>query len=77
MDNKCPKCGKKLSIFYIKQNCPECNCNLVYYDMEKQLEKDAEKAEAEYAALERILLKITPKFIKKLLDTKQNGKVSD
>lgn len=65
MDNNCPKCGKKLSIFYIKQECPECGCNLVYYDMESRLEKDAEKAEAEFAAFEKFMAKITSVFKKK------------
>lgn len=66
MDNKCPKCGKKLSLFYIKQNCPECGCDLVYYDMESRLQKDGEKAEAEYAKLDEILAKIESKFHKLL-----------
>lgn len=64
MDNSCPKCGKKLSLFYIKQNCPDCGCNLVYYDMENRLEKDAEKAEAEFAAFDRFIDKVIPKFLK-------------
>ncbi len=64
MDNKCPKCGKKLSLFYIKQDCPECGCDLLYYDMEKKLEKDADKAEKEFEALDRFLAKFT-KFLPK------------
>lgn len=65
MDNKCPKCGKKLSFWYIKQNCPECGCDLLYYDMDKRLEEDAVKAEAEFEALERLLGKIKLKSRKK------------
>ena len=64
MDNKCPKCGKKLSIFYLKQNCPECGCNIMYYDMEKRLEEDSVKAEAEWEKLNRILAGIIPKSIR-------------
>lgn len=64
MDNKCPKCGKKLSIFYLKQNCPECGCNIMYYDMEKRLEGDSVKAEAEWEKLNRILAGIVPKSIR-------------
>lgn len=64
MDNKCPKCGKKLSIFYLKQNCPECGCNIMYYDMEKRLEEDSVKAEAEWEKLNRILTKIVPKSVR-------------
>ena len=65
MDNKCPKCGKKLSVWYIKQNCPGCGCDLLYYDMDKRLEEDAKKAEAEFEAVKRFTEKITPKFLKK------------
>lgn len=64
MDNKCPKCGKKLSIFYLKQNCPECGCNIMYYDMEKRLVEDSVKAEAEWEKLNRILAGIVPKSIR-------------
>lgn len=55
MENKCPKCSTQLSIFYIKQTCPECGCDLLNHDREKRLEQDAVKAEAEFAKLERIL----------------------
>lgn len=72
MDNKCPKCHKKLSIFYLKPNCPYCNCNIVYYDMENRLEEDAKKAEEDYAKLDKMIKKITkifvPKFIRKRIE---------
>ncbi len=55
MENKCPKCGKKLSVFYIKQNCSECGCDLLNYNREESLERDAERAEAEFAKLEGLL----------------------
>lgn len=61
MENKCPKCGKKLSVFYIKQNCNECGCDLLNYNREASLERDAEKAEAEFAMLERLLSKFKRK----------------
>lgn len=48
MENKCPKCGKKLSLFYVKQECDNCGCNLLYYDMENRLEQDARQAKEEY-----------------------------
>lgn len=60
MDNRCPKCGAKLSIFYLKPTCPKCGCNIMYYNMDARLEKDSEKAEAEWAKLE----KLVPKFIR-------------
>ncbi len=62
MDNRCPKCDKKLSIFYIKQECPECGCDLLYYDMENRLKQDEEKAEAEFAKLDAFLGKIKAKL---------------
>ncbi len=65
MDNKCPKCGEKLSVFYLQENCPKCGANILYYNMEERLEEDAKKAEAEYAKAWALLDKVTPKFIKK------------
>lgn len=67
MDNKCPKCGKKLSLFYLKENCPECGCNIMYYDMENRLEEDAKKAEAEFEKLDRVLGEIRLIFNKIIL----------
>lgn len=55
MNNKCPKCNEKLSPFYMKQTCPKCNTNLVYYDLDKRLEADHEKAMREQAAVDRVL----------------------
>ena len=41
MNNKCPKCGGRLSPFYLKENCPHCGVNLLYYKLEERLEADA------------------------------------
>ncbi len=72
MEKNCPKCGKKLSIFYIKETCSECGCNLMYYNMESRLEEDHQKAMAEFQKLDeikakfiRVLEKITSIFRKK------------
>ena len=51
--NKCPKCGKKLSPFYMKQNCPECGANLMYYKLDERLEADAKQAQKEVDAVNR------------------------
>ena len=72
MDNKCPKCGEKLSIFYLKETCPKCGVNILYYNMDKRLEEDAAKAEAEYEKLDQFIDKITPKFIKKRMNKKKD-----
>lgn len=72
MDNKCPKCGERLSVFYLKETCPKCGANILYYNMDKRLEEDAAKAEAEYEKLGQLVDKITPKFIKKRMQKKRD-----
>lgn len=62
--DKCPKCGKKLTVFNISQICKECGCDILNYDLEKRLEADSIQAEKEFEELERFLDKILPKFIK-------------
>lgn len=54
-NNNCPKCGKKLSPFYMKQNCPNCNINLLYYKMDERLEADAKKAKREVDSVRSFL----------------------
>lgn len=49
--SKCPKCSGKLSPFYMKQNCPHCGVDLLYYQMDAQLEADAKKAQKEVDAV--------------------------
>lgn len=61
MDNKCPKCGKKLNVFYFKSECPECGCNMMYYNMEARLEEDSIKAEAEWDRFYKFLAKFKRK----------------
>ncbi len=41
MNNKCPKCGEKLNPFYLKQNCPHCGVDILYYKLDERLEADA------------------------------------
>lgn len=65
MDNKCPKCGAKLRLFDFKPECPKCGCNIMYYNMEQRLDADAEKAEAEWAKVDALLYKLTPKRFRK------------
>ncbi len=49
--SKCPKCGAKISPFYLKENCPSCNVSLLYYNLNKRLEDDQMKAEKEVNAV--------------------------
>lgn len=53
--SKCPKCGKEIKPLYMKENCPHCNVNLLYYNLENRLNEDAQKADREYGAVERLL----------------------
>ena len=66
--DKCPKCGKKLTILNIKQECPACGCDLLYYDIDKRLEEDAIQAEKEFEWVEKKL-----GFIKKIFGKKNKA----
>lgn len=66
--DKCPKCGKKLTILNIKQECPTCGCDLLYYDIDKRLEEDAIQAEKEFEWVEKKL-----GFIKKIFGKKKKA----
>ena len=39
----------------MKQNCPKCNTNLVYYDLDKRLEADHIQAMKEQEAVDKVL----------------------
>lgn len=55
MSNKCPKCGAKLSPFYLKPNCPSCGVNIVQYDFDERLESDKIRAEKEWERFDNFL----------------------
>lgn len=55
VENKCPHCGEKLSILYLKQECPKCKTNLLYYNLDERLQADAEKAKKEVDAFNRFV----------------------
>ena len=57
-DRYCPKCGKKLSFFYLKPTCPGCGTDMLHYDVEGRLKQDAEKAAKEVENLWRFLRKV-------------------
>ena len=77
MDNRCPKCEKKIRFTYIKQDCPYCGADLVYYDLENRLEKDAEQAEKEFEWVEKKLGPIISLFKKKKKATEEKDDKSD
>lgn len=57
-NNKCPNCGEKLSPFYLKQECPKCKANLLYFRLEDRLEQDRIKAEKEVNAVNAFLYRL-------------------
>ena len=61
MENRCPKCNTKLSVFYLNPECHNCGCNIMNYNMDERLEADAEKAEAEWAKADAFLAKFKRK----------------
>ncbi len=54
-DKYCPKCGKKLSLFRMKPNCPGCGVDMLRYNAAERLERDAQQAAREVEALWRFL----------------------
>lgn len=52
MASYCPKCSYKLSLIDIKQNCPVCGVNILYYGMDEALKKEADVAEFEHACFQ-------------------------
>lgn len=54
-DNICPKCSKKLGPLYMKETCPKCGINLIYYNLDKRLEEDAKQAQKEVDAVNRFV----------------------
>ena len=55
MSNKCPKCGARLSPFYLKPNCPSCRVNIVQYGFDERLENDKIRAEKEWERFDNFL----------------------
>lgn len=55
MNNRCPKCNEKLSPFYMKETCPKCGVNLLYFDLENKLEADEQKAREEVETVNRFV----------------------
>ncbi len=53
--SNCPKCNAKIKPTYLKQNCPYCGVNMLYYKLDEQLENDAKKANDEVEAVNRFV----------------------
>lgn len=54
-NNICPKCGGEIGLFYMKEACPHCSVNLLYYNLDKRLEEDAAQAKKEVDAVNKFL----------------------
>lgn len=60
---KCPKCGRKLTLFDWRPNCPGCGVNIVYYNLDERLQDEADVAEAEHARLQKRIDRLKASFI--------------
>ncbi len=52
MKATCPKCGRALHIWNWKQDCPSCGVNMIGYDLQARLLRDADQAETEFARVQ-------------------------
>lgn len=60
---KCPNCGRRLTVFDWRPNCPGCGVNLVYFGREERLMNEADAAEAEHAKLQKHLDRLKASFV--------------
>lgn len=60
---KCPKCNRKLHIWNVKAECPDCGVNIANYDWENRLEQDAIEAEKAFAKLRESLKRFKYSFV--------------
>lgn len=72
MSNRCPKCNEKLSPLYMKQTCPKCGVNLMYYKLDERLEADAKQAEKEVREVWLLIRKLDKAKIVEKICKKQN-----
>lgn len=61
--SQCPKCGYKLKLTDIKQTCPECGVNLMFYGFEDRFYSDAKYAEMGFAKARIVLARLKASFI--------------
>ncbi len=60
---RCPKCNRKLHIWNVKAECPDCGVNIANYDWENRLEQDAVEAEIAFAKLHETMRKFKYSFV--------------
>lgn len=59
----CPKCGKHLKMTDWKQHCPYCGGNVVLYDIQERLMKDADIAEVQYYHFQKKIDRLKASFV--------------
>lgn len=59
----CPKCGEHLKITDWKQHCPHCGGNIVIYDIQERLMKDADVAEVQYYHFQKKIDRLKAAFV--------------
>ncbi|MBR3766984.1 MAG: hypothetical protein IKL10_01930 [Clostridia bacterium] len=59
----CPKCKQHLKLTDWKQNCPHCGANIVVYDLQERLMKEADKAEVQYYHFQKNIDRIKTAFV--------------
>lgn len=60
---RCPKCNRKLHIWNVKAECPDCGVNIANYDWERRLEEDAVIAEEAFAKLHETMKRFKYSFV--------------
>lgn len=60
---RCPKCDRKLHIWNVKAECPDCGVNIANYDWENRLEQDAIEAEKAFAKLRETMRRFKYSFV--------------
>ncbi len=59
----CPKCQKHLKLTDWKQNCPYCDANIVVYDLQERLMKEADAAEVQYYYFQQKVDRLKASFV--------------
>lgn len=59
----CPKCNTHLKMTDWKQHCPYCGANIVVYDIQERLMKEADAAEVEYYHFQKKVDRVKASFV--------------
>ena len=59
----CPKCNAHLRLSDWKPNCPHCGANIVVYDLQERLMKEADVAEVQYYHFQKKIDRLKTAFV--------------